>query len=184
MTKKAIIDEKGKQLSWTSFPGKAFETYRPKCDRCGCYLTDDNRVNDLCKACDDYFEQSQAKQNDAVNHPSHYTSDNSGIECIEIAEHLPFCLGNCYKYLHRAGLKGDELEDLQKAEWYAKRAFLNGEKIPNDYVKNRINKVARHRIGKIASVLQAFSVFGHDDGALVFHNALSNRIKQLGGDNA
>lgn len=47
-----------------------FETYRPKCDRCRCYLTDDNRVNDLCKACDEYLEQSQAKQNDAVNHPS------------------------------------------------------------------------------------------------------------------
>lgn len=58
---------------------------------------------------------------DSVNHPSHYTSHPSKIECITITEHLNFCVGNAMKYLWRAGLKNDALEDLKKAEWYIKR---------------------------------------------------------------
>ena len=30
---------------------------------------------------------------DAVNHPKHYTSHPSGVECIAITEHMGFCLG-------------------------------------------------------------------------------------------
>lgn len=60
---------------------------------------------------------------DAVNHPSHYTSDPSGVECIEIVRHRNFNIGNAIKYLWRAGLKKDselvpldkEVEDLKKA---------------------------------------------------------------------
>lgn len=63
---------------------------------------------------------------DAVNHPSHYTSDPSGVECIQITRHRSFCVGNAIKYLWRAGLKHDadktdtekQIEDLQKAVWY------------------------------------------------------------------
>ena len=58
---------------------------------------------------------------DQVNHPAHYTSHPSGVECIAITEHLTFCLGNSMKYLWRAGLKGDALEDLKKARWYLDR---------------------------------------------------------------
>lgn len=58
---------------------------------------------------------------DAVNHPAHYTSHPAGIECIDVVEHLPFNIGNAIKYLWRAGLKGDAVEDLRKAEWYARR---------------------------------------------------------------
>jgi hypothetical protein len=59
---------------------------------------------------------------DKVNHPKHYTSHPSGIECIEIVEHMPFNVGNAIKYLWRAGLKSeDTVEDLKKAEWYVKR---------------------------------------------------------------
>lgn len=62
----------------------------------------------------------------AVNHPSHYTSHPSGIECIDITRHYCFSIGNAIKYLWRAGLKTDaaltskekEIEDLQKAIWY------------------------------------------------------------------
>lgn len=57
---------------------------------------------------------------DNVNHPSHYNSHPSGIECIQIVEHMNFCLGNVVKYIWRAGLKND-LEDLQKAKWYLNR---------------------------------------------------------------
>ena len=58
---------------------------------------------------------------DNVNHPKHYTSHPSGVECIEITEHLNFCIGNAIKYLWRAGLKGEQIEDLRKARWYIDR---------------------------------------------------------------
>ena len=63
---------------------------------------------------------------DNVNHPKHYTSDPSGIECIDITRHRNFNVGNAVKYLWRAGLKIDadkssinkQIEDLEKAVWY------------------------------------------------------------------
>jgi hypothetical protein len=59
--------------------------------------------------------------NDNVNHPKHYNSHPSGVECIEITEHMNFCLGNAVKYIWRASLKGKEVEDLRKARWYIDR---------------------------------------------------------------
>ena len=63
---------------------------------------------------------------DMVNHPPHYTSDPSGVECIEITRHRNFNVGNAIKYLWRAGLKKDAelidntktIEDLRKAIFY------------------------------------------------------------------
>jgi hypothetical protein len=60
-------------------------------------------------------------QNDLVNHPPHYTSHPSGVECIQITEHMGFCLGNAVKYLWRADLKDNAIEDLQKAQFYIDR---------------------------------------------------------------
>ena len=64
--------------------------------------------------------------NDTVNHPSHYTSHPSGVECITITRHYCFARGNAIKYLWRAGLKKEEgmadrekeIQDLEKAIWY------------------------------------------------------------------
>ena len=56
-----------------------------------------------------------------VNHPPHYTSHASGIETIQITEHMNFCLGNAIKYILRAELKGKKIEDLEKAIWYINR---------------------------------------------------------------
>lgn len=53
--------------------------------------------------------------------PKHYKAHPSGIECIEVVEHFGFNVGNAIKYLWRCGLKGDEIEDLQKAAWYIAR---------------------------------------------------------------
>ncbi len=58
---------------------------------------------------------------DMVNHPPHYTGHPSGVECIEVAEHLPFCLGNAFKYLFRRDAKGNPLENIEKAIWYVNR---------------------------------------------------------------
>lgn len=58
---------------------------------------------------------------DAVNHPAHYTSHPSGVECIQVTEHMGFNLGNAVKYIWRADLKADAVEDLKKARWYIER---------------------------------------------------------------
>lgn len=57
-----------------------------------------------------------------IDHPMHYNEHPSGVECIQIVEHMNFCLGNAVKYIWRAGLKSnDPIEDLRKAEWYIRR---------------------------------------------------------------
>ena len=55
--------------------------------------------------------------------PSHYKSHPSKVECIQITEHMSFCVGNATKYLWRADLKHDDggIEDLKKAQWYLTR---------------------------------------------------------------
>ena len=58
---------------------------------------------------------------DSVNHPPHYQNHPSGIECIQITEHMGFNLGNAIKYIWRADLKNDAIEDLRKARWYIDR---------------------------------------------------------------
>lgn len=58
---------------------------------------------------------------DPVNHPKHYTSHPSGIEAIQITEHMGFNLGNCVKYILRCDHKGNAIEDLRKASWYLDR---------------------------------------------------------------
>jgi hypothetical protein len=56
-----------------------------------------------------------------VEKPAHYLQHPSKVECIEIAEAFNFNLGNAIKYIWRAGLKGDAMEDLEKAAWYINR---------------------------------------------------------------
>ena len=58
---------------------------------------------------------------DPVNHPSHYTQHPSGVECIQVTEHFNFNKGNAIKYIWRAGDKGNEIQDLEKAAWYCLR---------------------------------------------------------------
>ncbi len=59
--------------------------------------------------------------------PSHYKSHPSGIECIQITEHMSFNLGNAIKYIWRADLKGNAIEDLKKAAWYIDREIKKRE---------------------------------------------------------
>lgn len=69
-------------------------------------------------------------EDDAVNHPSHYTDGK--IEVIDYIEDkkLGFCLGNAVKYISRAGKKNPdkEVEDLQKAIWYINRRITEVER--------------------------------------------------------
>ena len=76
----------------------------------------------------EYYDMANSynKEIDMVNHPKHYTSDPSGVECIDITRHRNFNVGNAIKYLWRAGLKEDsnksikkkQIEDLQKSVFY------------------------------------------------------------------
>lgn len=85
----------------------------------------------LCadKSKEDVVEEKK----ETVNHPAHYVSHPSGVECIDIVEHHNFCVGNAIKYLWRAGLKTDvgmdlkekTIEDLKKAIWYIQREIDN-----------------------------------------------------------
>jgi hypothetical protein len=55
--------------------------------------------------------------------PQHYRSHPSGVEAIDVTEHMNFCLGNAVKYIWRADLKHNDngIEDLKKAAWYIDR---------------------------------------------------------------
>lgn len=66
--------------------------------------------------------RGHAPMPDPVNHPSHYTSHPSGVECIQITEHMNFNLGSALAYIWRAGLKTEDgTEDLSKAVFHLQR---------------------------------------------------------------
>lgn len=73
------------------------------------------------KPCDCDDEEDTEPTHDPVHKPQHYTAHPSGIECIQITEHMGFNLGNAMKYIWRADLKDNAIEDLQKAAWYVNR---------------------------------------------------------------
>tara|TARA_Y100000033_G_C2652921_1_gene65719 strand:+ start:75 stop:308 length:234 start_codon:yes stop_codon:yes gene_type:complete len=67
---------------------------------------------------------------DLVNHPSHYKQGR--VEAIDVIEDVVsaapepvvgFLVGNALKYLLRAWHKENTVQDLQKAEWYLRRAI-------------------------------------------------------------
>ena len=58
---------------------------------------------------------------ETVDHPPHYNANPSGVECIDVVEHMTFNIGNAVKYLWRCGEKGNPVEDLKKAQWYVAR---------------------------------------------------------------
>lgn len=72
-----------------------------------------------------YASDSQV---DVVNNPPHYKGHPSGIECIQITEHMSFNLGNAMKYIWRCDLKKDAIEDLEKARWYLDREIAKRKK--------------------------------------------------------
>jgi hypothetical protein len=81
----------------------------------------DNEINNEIKQ--PTFKQNIAHVIDIINNPPHYTS--GGIETIDYMEakstpeefrgHLRL---TALKYLSRAGLKENTLQDLRKAQWY------------------------------------------------------------------
>lgn len=82
-----------------------------------------------------YVARAEPKK-DMVNHPAHYNSHPSGIECIDIVRHHNFNTGNAIKYLWRCGIKTEEgmdirdksIEDLQKAIFYIQDEIIRLQK--------------------------------------------------------
>ena len=62
---------------------------------------------------------------DNVHHPKHYTSDDCGVEAIEITSLLPACISNAVKYVWRCGKKDEDLQELKKALWYINYSLDN-----------------------------------------------------------
>lgn len=104
-----------------------------------------------------------------IDHPAHYTSHSSGVECIEIVEWFPANLANAWKYLHRQDLKGATLQDLQKSRWYVvreirrRRILARRKQQPDAYqpvaLPRLVVRYLRHEDG------QRREVFGHLWGA-------------------
>ena len=85
---------------------------------------------------------------DPVNHPKHYTEHPSGIECIQITEHMSFNLGNALKYIWRCDLKKDAVEDLRKARWYIDRELQKRTKFPERDIPSYDSIYADKECGK------------------------------------
>jgi hypothetical protein len=69
---------------------------------------------------------------DNIN-PEHYKAHPSGVEAIQVTEHMNFCLGNAMKYIWRADEKHSDggIEDLTKAVWYIERELQRREDASN-----------------------------------------------------
>ena len=70
-------------------------------------------------------KEKNKEKPESVNHPVHYGGGDNPYEAIKVIEAwgLGFSLGNTVKYISRAGKKGDEIEDLEKARWYLDRGI-------------------------------------------------------------
>jgi hypothetical protein len=111
----------------------------PRCICCNAVLINEELARNAlcCRSCNEKAkaeleaiakEQAANEAADAVNHPKHYCAHPSGIECIQITEHMNFCLGNAVKYIFRADEKGKPVEDLKKALWYIQREIERRER--------------------------------------------------------
>lgn len=87
------------------------------------FLKPKNDLTEKAKLQKNSLYGKTVRENDPVNHPSHYTDGK--IEVIDFIEDkkLNFHLANAVKYISRAGKKdpSKEIEDLKKARWYLDR---------------------------------------------------------------
>lgn len=78
---------------------------------------------------------------DPVNHPAHYGGKDNPYEVINVIEAwgLDFHLASVVKYVSRAGKKGDELEDLEKAQWFLERAIARASGVEREELNNAMS---------------------------------------------
>lgn len=90
-------------------------------DNCAC-----NPINGGDGNCQCVNSSKANIEKEMVNHPDHYQfGDDKTYEVIKIIEiyKFDFYIGNCFKYISRAGKKNPEkeIEDLKKARFYLDR---------------------------------------------------------------
>lgn len=113
---------------------------------------------------------------DLVNHPAHYTQHPSGVECIEISEHLPANLANAFKYLWRSGLKGgadDAKRDLDKALFYLRRELSlqeTGREPP-------LERFLAHNEDPLMTLILGAGLRDMDDALVIAEEMLTDRIE-------
>jgi hypothetical protein len=126
------------------------------------------------------------KEVDMVSHPPHYNGHASGIECIEMTRCMYPDLANAFKYVFRAGKKGDILEDLKKALWYLNDELDRGGSIIVRFVdeesrikfKDNLNKITFHSINGINDILHYIGKANYTIGSAREKN-IKNAITEL-----
>ena len=143
------------RTSWIKIPEEAEECYYfdgsdPECVEDLCFYTEDfeatwdgNYWSDNTKCTSPTYQQIKNyvktygklvwkrgvidvnNLSDTVNHPKHYTSDDCGVEAIEVTSLLPACISNDVKYVWRCGKKDEDLQELKKALWYINYSIDN-----------------------------------------------------------
>lgn len=101
---------------------------------------------------------------DMVNHPPHYTGHPSGVECIDVAEELPFNLGNAFKYVFRYRAKNGR-QDLEKARWYVLRQMASDPDTPDELgfcAGELVAKIAQHESYPVGRALVCIAHGGVD----------------------
>jgi hypothetical protein len=95
---------------------------------------------------------------DATN-PDHYK--RYPVECIQLTEHMNFCLGNAVKYIYRAGEKDDIVQDLRKAIWYINREIeriQHGANNTNGITGNPLYGKSPSRVSESLELVRAAAV--------------------------
>lgn len=124
---------------------------------------------------------SVTKNGNEVDHPVHYNEHPSGVECIDIVEHMNFCLGNAVKYIWRASLKGKQLEDLKKAQFYINREI---ERLENEVLKEIAEDAtkemrARDEVDSIIEKLDDREKVIRDIGEALSKDSIREELKDL-----
>lgn len=94
-------------------PNEHYKFPELQCLSCSIYVCGDTDAD----AEAEWNKRNPPPKPEAVAHPPHYNAV-PGIECIAVAQHFNFNLGNAIKYIWRCGHKGPAVEDLEKARQY------------------------------------------------------------------
>lgn len=102
----------------------------------------------------------------AVENPIHYNLHPSGIEAIEVIEHLTGNLFNTVKYVWRADHKGKVIEDIEKSLWYIKREigrFITELPVVPKYVFEKTDAYVAAEPDKLRASIVFMAVDAHRD---------------------
>lgn len=113
---------------------------------------------------------------DMIHHPDHYTQAGVMLEPIDVLRFAPFDLGNCLKYILRAGHKNNKLEDLEKAERYLEWAMESNLRNPEPY-----NTFLNH-YGSLLVKFEAFKELQQTWSFWKFANGLAKIIEMKKGE--